>query len=131
MFAMSRFTRLHALDETTTRLCGRNEVNGSLSFDDAADSTRFAELLNARFGDPDRDVDEEIDCSYAIGDRETGAVFEAYVGPSGPSYGAAPARCYEDPDADNLELRPEIMSALEAFDAWLESTPAQAQSLRA
>ena len=56
-----------------------------MSFDDACDKARFAQLLAARFGVGD--PAETAEFVYPIRDTQTGAQFEAYVCSDGPSYG--------------------------------------------
>jgi len=100
------------------RICGRNEVNPALSFDDAAVDERFRRLLEQRFGAGD--AAEDAAFVYPIRDVETGACFEAYVADQGPSYGSVGAEVYEDIDADNLQLKPEVIRSLNEFERWLE-----------
>lgn len=111
-----------SLPEETTRLCGRNEVNPALSFDDAVDGDRFAAQLSQCFGNPDHDDEREAE-GITIRDCETGVIFEAYVGPAGPSY-AGTSLAYEDAASDDLRLRAVVIDTLAAFDAWLEDAAA-------
>ena len=119
---MGRYERIESMPEETTRLCGRNEVNPALSFDEAVDGERFAAQLSVCFGEPAHDEDREADV-VAIRDCETGVVFEAYVGPAGPSY-AGTVLAYEDFTSDDLRLRAVVIDTLSAFDAWLEASAA-------
>lgn len=78
-------------ERTTTpalgsKLFSRREVNPRLALRDAAEPASFLARLWALFG-PAEPSDGGF--TYSLRDRETGLVFSAYSGASGPSYGGA------------------------------------------
>jgi hypothetical protein len=115
-----RFMRLAARAVGGAKLAGRRAVNPALSHKESFDSRRFGALLAARFGVPDTGGDDEY--SYPIQDLETGVRFLAYSAQSGPAYGGSPADCFIDYDRDDYRLKPEVLRALQDFEAWLTAT---------
>jgi hypothetical protein len=117
MISEQRFRHEQSIIVGGTKLCGRMQVNPTLSTEDALDDERFLRQLWTHFGPPEL-IDEGF--SYNIRDDETNLKFRAYSGASGPSYGGS-VNFFSKPIAG--KLLPNIQQVLEVFDAWLETTP--------
>lgn len=117
MISEQRFRHEKSISVGGTKLCGRMQVNPTLSTEDALDDERFLRQLWTRFGSPEL-IDEGF--TYNIRDDETNLKFRAYSGASGPSYGGS-VNFFSKPITG--KLLPNIQQILEIFDAWLEATP--------
>lgn len=113
----ARFVRLPAGTAGGTKLCGRVQVNPTLSRDEAMDVARFGRKLAARLGPPDQVGD--ADYSYSIRDLQNGVEFEAYAAQSGPAYGGSPGESYTDFENGDYRLKQETLRTLTEFESWL------------
>jgi len=90
-----------------SKLFSRHEVNPRLPFEQSLDRGAFLGLLWAQFGAAGpRDGGFE----YQIRERDSGLVFTAYCGPSGPSYGGDPV------------WRIALRTVIEGFERKLDTT---------